>query len=109
MIFIKNMDKEEVRKIIREELSSLIGIDRYLFQKSLQIFDGKNIQLGRTNGTIIGTASDQKLGFYGNTPIVQGSAISDPTGSGDAGVDTPARNTIIAILDALRGSGLIDT
>ncbi len=101
------MDEETVRKIIREELSNLIGIDRYLFQKNLQIFDARNIQLGRTNGTQFGTASDQKLAFYGNDPIVQGSAISDPTGG--ITIDDVARNRITKILDILQDLGLITT
>lgn len=45
--------------------------DRYVFQRDIQMLDGRNIQLARGTGTQIGTAPDQKLGFFGGTPIVQ--------------------------------------
>lgn len=38
---------------------------------SLSLSDGKNIVLGTTTGSKIGTATSQKLGFWGATPIVQ--------------------------------------
>ena len=110
---IKNeiSEKEETtRQIIREELSSLIKTDRYTFQKHLQLFDGRNIQTGRTNGTKIGTeggATGQKIGFYGVPPIIQGAAISDPTGGVTA--DDVARDRITKILDRLQAIGIITT
>ena len=39
-------------------------------------FLDKNFILGETTGTQIGTATSQKLGFYGKTPIVQPTALS---------------------------------
>ena len=33
--------------------------------------DGANVALGSTTGTQIGTATSQKLGFFGKTPVVQ--------------------------------------
>jgi len=65
------MDEQRIRQIIREELSSLIRSDRYTFHKLIQILDGRNIQLGVTTGTKIGTATTQRLGFFGTTPAVQ--------------------------------------
>jgi hypothetical protein len=70
------MNEDKVRQIIREELAGLLGVDRYIFQKHIQLFDGRNIQAGRTTGTKIGTAIDQKLGFFGKTPVVQQAAPS---------------------------------
>lgn len=58
------MTPEEVRQIIREELKELIGMNGFIFQKGIQMMDGRNIQTGRTLGTIIGGAYDQKVGFY---------------------------------------------
>jgi len=79
------MTEEQIRNIIREELSALFAIDRYTFQKHLQLFDGRNVQTGRTTGTKIATASDQKLGFYGVTPVDQPETVADASGcSGDA-------------------------
>lgn len=75
------MDEERVRQIIREELANFESIDRYTFQKHLQIFDGRNIQTGRGTGTKIGTAADQKIGFHGSTPIIQQTASSQSPAS----------------------------
>jgi hypothetical protein len=43
----------------------------------MTITDAKNILLGSTTGTKIGTATTQKLGFFNATPIVQPSGDSD--------------------------------
>jgi hypothetical protein len=68
------MDEARIRQIIREELAALLGADKFVFQKHVQLFDGRNIQTGRTTGTKIGTATDQKLGFFGTTPVAQQNA-----------------------------------
>lgn len=65
------MNEQQVREIIRQELSNLIKSDRYVFDKLLQLQEGRNIQLGKTTGTKIGTEITQKLGFYNTTPIAQ--------------------------------------
>ena len=69
------MTEEQVREIFKQELgkalSELYGINRYTFQKNIQIFDARNIHLGKTIGTQIGTETTQKLGFYGKTPVIQ--------------------------------------
>ena len=97
------MTEEQVRELIREELSVLIKTDRYAFQKLLQISDGRNIQLGQTTGTKIGTATTQKLGFFNKTPIVQVTAIAAPTGGTP---DAEARTAINSIRTALTNLGL---
>ena len=38
---------------------------------TITVTDGKNIVLGTGTGTQVGTATTQKLGFFGKTPIVQ--------------------------------------
>ena len=67
--------KKEIEKVIREvlikELGNLRLSDRYLFERAIQIADGKNIQLATGTGTKIGTAIGQKLGFYNTTPVDQ--------------------------------------
>ena len=113
------MDELQVRKIIREELSNLFGIDRFTFQKNIQIFDRRDIQFGRTNGTKIGTEGyvdannpGQKLAFWGVTPITQPSAITDALAQsvdyvqGDVQSIADAVNNI---LDALQAIGIIQT
>jgi len=98
------MDEEKVKQIIKEELDSFFGFDRYTFQKNLKIFDGRNIQIGRTVGTKIGTATDQKIAVYGETPVVQAGAISPPSGGNT--VDAQARAAINSILTALAQFGI---
>lgn len=118
---------QELREIIKEEIQAFFNQgptvtpasaladssntntlpDRTVHQKHIQILDARNIQLGRTNGTMIGTASDQKLGFYGTTPVIQQSNVAGPSGSGTAGVDSPARNAINGILLILQRTGLM--
>ena len=44
------------------------------------ITDANNIILGTTTGTIIGTATTQKLSFYNSTPVIQPSAVGTATG-----------------------------
>ena len=52
-------------------INHLVNSDRYVFQKHLQIMDGRNIQLALGTGTKIGTATTQKMGFFGVAPVVQ--------------------------------------
>jgi hypothetical protein len=89
-------DKQEIKNIIAEELNWLIKIDRLVIPKNIQILDKRNIQLGRTTGTLIGTDTDQKLGFYGKTPVDQPATVSN-----SAGDDATAVNAIIARLKEL--------
>ena len=65
------MTPDQVRQIIREELASLLKSDRYVFEKTLQIADGRKVQVGKGTGTMIATEATQKLGFFGATPVVQ--------------------------------------
>src|SRR3990167_6159416 len=90
--------EEQIRQIIREELGALIKSDRYIFHKLIQILDGRNIQLGQTTGTKIGTATTDKLGFYNKTPIIQrsGSAQAQVLGTADS---TYSANEVTLIND----------
>lgn len=99
------MTPEQIRRIIHEELASLLKSDRYLFEKHLQIADGRNIQTGLTTGTKIATAATQKLGFFGVTPVDQPATVSDP--SGGITDDAQARAAINSIIDRLQELGLI--
>ena len=100
------MDENTVRRIIRDELATLIRSDRFTFAKTIQVLDGRNIQLGRSVGTQIGTAIDQLLGFYGATPVNKPETIADPSGQADD-LDTEARTAINALIDRLQELGLI--
>lgn len=95
------MNEEEIRQIIQEEIAkafqNLELSDRYTFQKHLQMFDGRNIQLGVNTGTKIGTATTQKIGLYGKTPVVQASAIGAPTTPSAAYAQSEAQSAVDAI------------
>ncbi len=77
------MTPQELQRLefLETALAMLLVSDRYTFQKHIQMFDGRNIQTGRTTGTKIGTASDQKLGFYGLTPVIQPSSTGETNGA----------------------------
>ena len=98
------MDEQQIKRIIDEKLKDFILIDKYTFKKHIQIFNGRNIMLGRSVGTQIGTNSDQKLSFLGKTPLTRQSAISKPSG-GDP-IDTQARTAIDLIIDLIKNFGL---
>ena len=102
---MKRMDKENIRTLIREELYFMLKNDKFVFSLPMQILDGRNLQLGKGTGTIIGTESTQRLGFWGKSPVVQQASIADPAGAGDAGVDQPARDAVNSILDVLDAVG----
>jgi len=99
------MTPDQVRQMIREELGTFSRVDRFTFEKLIQILDKRNIQLGKTTGTKIGTATDQLLGFYNATPVNQPDTVSDP--SGGSTQDAEARTAIIALIDRLQELGLI--
>jgi len=94
----KERIRETIREVLREELSDFIGFRKYLFQDDIQIFNGRNIQVGKGTGTKIGTAADQKIGLYGATPVVQAGAIGDASGTDAAIID--------AIRDAIKNIGI---
>lgn len=72
--------------------------------KSFVLKDGVNVQAGTTTGTQIGTATTQKLAFYGKTPVIQQSAITSP--SGGATIDSESRTAITAMLAVFVALGL---
>lgn len=61
-------------KYLEDTINNLVITDRYTLKKKIDVFDGSNITLGYNLGTQLGTASTQKLGFYGKTPIIRPSS-----------------------------------
>ena len=58
--------------------------------QSVTMTEAKNVVLGTTTGTQIGTATNQKLGFFGATPVVQQTELTDElTGITHTAPDTP--------------------
>ena len=58
-------------QLLQARLDRLEKSDRYTFEKTLQILDGRNIQLALGTGTKFGTAVTQKLSLWGVTPVIQ--------------------------------------
>lgn len=71
------------------------------------VLSAGNIATDTSTGTKIATATNQKLGFYNTTPVVQPSAVSDA--SGGATVDSEARTALNTLLSRLRDLGIIAT
>jgi len=76
--------------------------DRYLFQRDIEMFTGKKIKLGNVDlsyseGLKIGSATTQKIALYGETPVVQASAISAPSAPGAIYSQSEAASAVTAI------------
>jgi hypothetical protein len=56
--------------------------------------DGKDIAVGTTTGTKIGTGSTQKLGFFGATPVVQQSAYTQTYSTADRTHASPTASAL---------------
>ena len=115
-------DTNQVKELIRQELSTFIFSDKFAFSRDLEIGNGRNIITGNSYGTKIATeggATGQKLGFWGKVPVVQPATISDASSSSNiAGTDTVNRTqvqdgldshktAINAIIDFLQSIGLM--
>jgi hypothetical protein len=55
---------------------------------AMEIADARDIVLGSTTGTKIGTATTQKLGFFNVTPVVQQAANANTSGATLAALET---------------------
>ena len=97
------MTKEEIQTLIRDELARYFAV-KTVYSANLQLLDGRNIQVGKTTGTSLGTETSQKIAVYGGTPVVQASAISAPSGGGTQ--DAEARTAINSIRTALQNFGI---
>ena len=102
---VQGTEQEELmRRIFREEIAKFMLSDRFFFNRDLKLQDGTNIIFASGVGTKIGTATTQKLAFFGTTPAAQQASIADPSGGGT--IDTQARTAINSILDVLDVYGL---
>lgn len=98
--------EQRIREIIQEELATFVSKEKFIFQKHLQLFDGRNIQAGKGVGTKIGTETSQKIAFFNATPVIQQSTISDPAGQAND-LDSEARTAINSLIDRLQAFGFI--
>jgi len=102
------MSPEEAKQL-KERVEYLEGViakmvksDRLVLERLLQMADGRNVQLGTTTGTKIGTATDQKLAFYGTTPVDQPATVDDASGC-----NGNADEKVNLVIDRLQELGLI--
>lgn len=65
----------------------------------LQLEDGVDMPLGTTNGTKIGTATNQKLGFFDATPVTQRSNIGALTDNSTGAAGDEIKQTSDSIAD----------
>lgn len=84
--------------IDRDVFANPVYINNKLFIK-----DGGVLSTGATTGLKIGNAVTEKVAFFGETPVVQQSAITAP--SGGATVDAEARTAINSIRTVLSAFG----
>lgn len=77
--------------------------NRQCFNVAGTIADGVNWTFGSTTGTQIGTATTQKLGFYGKTPIVQ-PTMGAATATGTYG--TNEETMLQTVYNTVRNLGL---
>lgn len=69
------MNEQQIIDLIRRELAN--NSDRRMIEKPLtQFLDGRNLQFGTGTGTKIGTDTDQKIGLWGQTPVIQPTALT---------------------------------
>lgn len=79
------METEEIQKLKKqvEVLENFVAdfsySDRYIFQKHAQFLDAKDISFGTSKGTRIGKSVNEKIAFFGATPIVRQAAITAPS------------------------------
>jgi hypothetical protein len=58
--------------------------------------DNANLVFNATTGTMIGTAANQKLGFYGATPVVQPAGAGEAAGAAGLQANNVATVTYVA-------------
>jgi hypothetical protein len=103
------MTEEQARQLIEEYLSRFIKTGKFVFDKQIQILDGRKIQAGKSVGTSLGMADDQKVGFH-NCAVIRANHIDNPTGGGSGltdAIDASARIAINAILVVLENKGIL--
>jgi hypothetical protein len=90
--------------ILKARLNAYELSDRFMMNKTFQLMDGRNIQLGKSTGTKIGTATDQKLSLFGVTPVAQ--QVNIPYPAGGVTVDSQARGAVTSVITTLRNIGI---
>jgi hypothetical protein len=100
---------------LEAQLAQLLKSDRMVLERTLQMADGRSIQVGTTTGTRIATATTQKLGFWGLTPVTQpaasvGSSATNVHSTGyfaSATYGNAEKNMLNYLWQGLVGAGLL--
>jgi hypothetical protein len=82
-------------RMLEDMFQRFIFSDNYAFDKTVNLRPNVNLVFGNGSklvansgdGTQIGTAPTQKLGFFGETPVEQQGAITTPSGGGTSATD----------------------
>jgi hypothetical protein len=88
------------------QAGNVVGLTMDASTRDITFTDGVDFILGSTNGTKIGTATTEKLGFWNSTPVVQNTGWSVTNVSSDKTFDANA-TTVNELADVL--GTLIDT
>lgn len=75
------------------------------FAGDIELANGKNLHVGTSTGTKLGTSASQKLGFWGVTPVTQRAANPDTSGATLSNLEIEVNE----IKQALRDVGIIAT
>jgi hypothetical protein len=109
--YVQNSSPSTLFQILNDGATTLNGA---LAQNgTVTMSDGSNIAVGSTNGTKIGTATTQKIGFYNATPIERpGTGVAEAAfvaGTGTAVNDnsTFGGYTLQQVVQALQNLGLL--
>ncbi len=78
-----------------------IADSRVAFNVVGSFADGVNLTFGTSNGTEIGTAVNQKLGFFGTTPVVQPTMGAATAGTSYTSNEQAMLNTVYAAVRLL--------
>ena len=91
--------------LLKNRLDQFSYLDRFIFQRDIEIFDQKDITFSKTTGTRIGTNTAEKFSFWNVTPVNQPDTVAEATGGGT--IDSQSRTAIAALISRLKELGLI--
>lgn len=93
---------------------ALVLTDKYLQLTGGTMADAANVSLGTSTGTKIGTATNQKLGFWNGTPVAQnagwtvtGGYAGDKTFNPESTTLTEVARVLGTLIDAFKSYGLL--
>lgn len=89
-------DKMIINKNV-EVVGSLTISNNFTISGQVTLAEGSNFVLGTTTGTKFGTASSQKLAFFGATPIPQQGAITAPATQTGVYVQADVQSIVSAV------------